>query len=177
MFAELSAADLRASLPGDVPLAVRNALLAIRRRYGPPESVAHANSADQTADVSSSLRAVFAFAKGDQSALQEFMVDPRKRLDEDMRKLIEDAALGEPCRDAQPSDGHLRDVKKCMETPAPPNSHCPVFPAAGLSYSSNSRPPPPMWTNPSWSQHSRIWGSMRTGYATYRIYVFEACRK
>ena len=96
-----------------MPLAVRNALLAIRRRFGPTEQVSPALVVEPSAGFAglSSLRAVYALAKGDQAALEDAMGDTRKKLDEDLRKLITEAGYGEPCRDAQPSDDQLKSVK------------------------------------------------------------------
>ena len=43
------------------------------------------------------------------------MGDTRKKLDKDLRKLITEAGYGEPCRDAQPSDGQLKSVKNAKK--------------------------------------------------------------
>lgn len=63
----------------------------------------------------SMLKALWAMAQGDAAEASLLLGPQQERQDAELRKLIEDAKLGEPSREAQPSDEDLAACK-CQDS-------------------------------------------------------------
>jgi hypothetical protein len=77
-------------------------------------------------DSMDAVRAVFALAKGDQQEASRLLGSPQERRDSILKKLIGEAKLGEPCREAQPGDDDLSAASAAKRNSVFPKAEVPT---------------------------------------------------